>query len=151
MAIAATVLLNVGLVPLIISTVGIIRIVWVNIDGSFALHKLTPPSRLKSSIDENKRARKFLSAIRMAFLAAIVLLVASGGLSGSDATTQTALNLAKAGYIVFAVVIVLIAVELAHLFTQKQRLAPESIIVCITPITTEFHFSDIGSSTCKSL
>ncbi|KAH7140879.1 hypothetical protein EDB81DRAFT_799057 [Dactylonectria macrodidyma] len=108
--IAATVLLNVGIIPLLLSLIGITRIV------------------LKSSVDKNHLAQKCLKAIRIAFIAAIALLVASGGLSGSSSTATIARSLAQAGYVVLGVVLALTALELLHLYTQKDRICPNAFI-----------------------
>ncbi|KAH6898063.1 hypothetical protein B0T10DRAFT_543099 [Thelonectria olida] len=104
--IATTVLLNIGLVPLLLSAVGFIRLI------------------LKSSIDDNKRAHVLLKVIRIAFFAAITLLIISGALSGSEKNMQVSRSLSKAGYVLLAAVVVLMAAELAHLFTQRYRIAP---------------------------
>ncbi|KAF4338222.1 hypothetical protein FBEOM_7887 [Fusarium beomiforme] len=103
--IATTVLLNVGLIPLIISMVGFIRLI------------------LKSSLDDNKRASILLRVIRFAFIAAIVLLCVAGALSGSK--IHTSRHLTQAGYITLAAVIALMTVELLHLYTQRHRIARE--------------------------
>ncbi|RKK92331.1 hypothetical protein BFJ68_g15930 [Fusarium oxysporum] len=98
--IATTVLLNVGLIPLMISMVGI-----------------------KSSLDENKRAFALLKIIRLAFIAAIALLCVAGAFSGSS--IHLSRHLTQAGYVTLAAVIALMTVELLHLYTQKHRISPE--------------------------
>ncbi|KAH7258935.1 uncharacterized protein BKA55DRAFT_638588 [Fusarium redolens] len=103
--IATTVLLNVGLIPLMISMVGFIRLI------------------MKSSLDENKRAFILLKIIRFAFIAAIALLCVAGALSGSN--IHISRHLTQAGYVTLAVVLGLMTVELLHLYTQKHRIAPE--------------------------
>ncbi|KAF9767727.1 hypothetical protein IL306_015068 [Fusarium sp. DS 682] len=102
--IATTVLLNVGLIPLMISMVGFIRLI------------------LKSSLDENKRAF-LMRVIRFAFIAAIALLCAGGALSGSS--IHTSRHLTQAGYVTLAAVLALMTLEIFHLHTQKLRIAPE--------------------------
>ncbi|KAF5576384.1 hypothetical protein FPCIR_12643 [Fusarium pseudocircinatum] len=98
--IATTVLLNVGLIPLMISMVG-----------------------MKSSLDENKRAFFLIKIIRIAFIAAIVLLCVAGAFSGTD--IHLSRHLTQAGYVTLAAVVGLMTVELLHLYTQKHRIAPE--------------------------
>ncbi|RKL51277.1 hypothetical protein BFJ72_g730 [Fusarium proliferatum] len=97
--IATTVLLNVGLIPLMISMVG-----------------------MKASLDENKRAFVLLKIIRLAFIAAIVLLCVAGAFSGTD--IHLSRHLTQAGYVTLAAVIGLMTVELLHLYTQRHRVAP---------------------------
>ncbi|KAF4951378.1 hypothetical protein FGADI_7576 [Fusarium gaditjirri] len=99
--IATTVLLNVGLIPLMISMVGFIRLI----------------------LDENKRAFFLLKIIRVAFIAAIVLLCVAGAFSGSN--IHLSRHLTQAGYVTLAAVIALMTLELLHLYTQKHRIAPE--------------------------
>ncbi|KAL9564518.1 hypothetical protein ACKAV7_010970 [Fusarium commune] len=106
--IATTVLLNVGLIPLMISMVGFIRLI------------------MKSSLDENKRAFLLLKIIRLAFIAAIALLCVAGAFSGSS--IHISRHLTQAGYVTLAAVILLMTVELLHLYTQKHRIAPEKHI-----------------------
>ncbi|KAF5637778.1 hypothetical protein F52700_4480 [Fusarium sp. NRRL 52700] len=106
--IATTVLLNVGLIPLMISMVGFIRLI------------------MKSSLDENKRAFILLKLIRVAFIAAIVLLCVAGALSGTN--IHLSRHLTQAGYVTLSAVIGLMTVELFHLYTQKHRIAPEKHI-----------------------
>ncbi|KAF5568822.1 hypothetical protein FPHYL_2629 [Fusarium phyllophilum] len=98
--IATTVLLNVGLIPLMISMVG-----------------------MKSSLDENKRAFFLIKIIRIAFIAAVVLLCVAGAFSGTN--IHLSRHLTQAGYVTLAAVIGLMTVELLHLYTQKHRIAPE--------------------------
>ncbi|KAF5723456.1 hypothetical protein FMUND_1780 [Fusarium mundagurra] len=106
--IATTVLLNVGLIPLMISLVGFIRLI------------------MKSSLDENKRAFLLLKIIRLAFIAAIVLLCVAGAFSGTN--VHLSRHLTQAGYVTLAAVIGLMTVELLHLYTQKHRISPEKHI-----------------------
>ncbi|KAM0550270.1 hypothetical protein ACHAPJ_008940 [Fusarium lateritium] len=102
--IATTVLLNVGVIPLMISMLGFIRLI------------------LQSSLDENKRAFKLIKFIRVLFIAAIALLCVAGGTGAS--AEQISRDLTQAGYILLAVVLALMTVELSHLYTQKYRIAP---------------------------
>ncbi|KAF5582352.1 hypothetical protein FPANT_8563 [Fusarium pseudoanthophilum] len=83
--IATTVLLNVGLIPLMISMVGFIRLI------------------MKSSLDENKRAFLLIKIIRIAFIAAIVLLCVAGAFSGTN--IHLSRHLTQAGYVTLAAVI----------------------------------------------
>ncbi|KAF4445791.1 hypothetical protein F53441_10540 [Fusarium austroafricanum] len=102
--IATTVLLNVGVIPLMISMLGFIRLI------------------LQSSLDENKRAFKLIKFIRVLFIAAIALLCVAGGIGAS--AEQLSRELTQAGYVLLAVVLALMTVELFHLYTQKHRIAP---------------------------
>ncbi|KAH7347538.1 hypothetical protein B0T11DRAFT_291452 [Plectosphaerella cucumerina] len=104
--IATTVLLNVGVIPLLVSMIGITRVI------------------LRSSLDTNSRAFMFLKVIRYAFLIAIILLVASGSLSSNLSNLHVARALAQAAYVVLAVVLVMATLELIHLLGQKERIAP---------------------------
>ncbi|KAF4444207.1 hypothetical protein FACUT_788 [Fusarium acutatum] len=99
--IATTVLLNVGLIPLMISMVGFIRLI----------------------LDENKRAFFLIKIIRIAFIAAIALLCVAGAFSGTS--IHLSRHLTQAGYVTLAAVIGLMIIELLHLYTQKHRIAPE--------------------------
>ncbi|KAF5684628.1 hypothetical protein FDENT_6633 [Fusarium denticulatum] len=99
--IATTVLLNVGLIPLMISMVGFIRLI----------------------LDENKRAFFLIKIIRIAFIAAIVLFCVAGAFSGTN--IHLSRHLTQAGYVTLAAVIGLMTVELLHLYTQKHRIATE--------------------------
>ncbi|KAH7002593.1 hypothetical protein EDB80DRAFT_894600 [Ilyonectria destructans] len=108
--IATTVLLNVGIIPLLLSLIGIVRIV------------------LKSSMDDNQRAKRCLKAIRIAFIAAIVLIILSGGLSGTSSNATTSRRLAQAGYIVLTAVLTFTTLELLYLSTQKHRISPNGFI-----------------------
>lgn len=60
----------------------------------------------------------------------MALLIASGVLEGFDATISTSRALGQAGYVIFAVIVSLLMLELAYLHTQKEPLSPGSLIVC---------------------
>lgn len=78
---------------------------------------------MRSSLDSNSRAHIFLKVIRIAFIAAIVLLVASGAISSNLSLLHIARALAQAAYVVLAVVLVMATLELGHLASQKHRIA----------------------------
>ncbi|KAI5459005.1 hypothetical protein BGZ63DRAFT_490882 [Mariannaea sp. PMI_226] len=108
--IATIVLLNVGMIPLLISVFGIVGLI------------------LKSSIDKNQRAQRILKMIRITFLLSVVMLVTSGSLSAPPPLLETSRALAKASYALFAVILALLTIELIHLYTQKHRIASTRFI-----------------------
>ncbi|RXG44904.1 hypothetical protein VDGE_03827 [Verticillium dahliae] len=103
--IADSVLLNVGLIPLLVSLIGIMRIT------------------LNSSLDKNSRARQFLKAVRFTFLAAIVLQAVAGGISSDDTSLATARILTKAAYVILAAILALATAEMVYLLTQTHRIS----------------------------
>ncbi|EGY22389.1 hypothetical protein VD0002_g935 [Verticillium dahliae] len=103
--IADSVLLNVGLIPLLVSLIGIMRIT------------------LNSSLDKNSRARQFLKAVRFTFLAAIVLQAVAGGISSDDSSLATARILTKAAYVILAAILALATAEMVYLLTQTHRIS----------------------------
>lgn len=97
---------------------------------------------LKSSMDDNQRAKRCLKAIRIAFIAAIVLIVLSGGLSGTSSNATTSRRLAQAGYIVLTAVLAFTTLELLYLSTQKHRISPNGFIVSVYAIRLGFYIND---------
>lgn len=104
--VAAIVLLNVGVVPLIVATLGQMRIVLID------------------NFRDNPRTNTIARALRFTFVIAIVLLSAGGGLSATSRTIARALSLA--GYGVFAAELaILIAIEVYY-FVRRHELYPSS-------------------------
>ncbi|EGR45355.1 uncharacterized protein TRIREDRAFT_111250 [Trichoderma reesei QM6a] len=111
---AAILLLNVGAVPLIIATLGFVRII--------LLDNYTSPSR----------ARILTGLMRGALAIAICLLVAGGAISSFDTPFEIYLSrtLTFVGYVVFAAMhVVLIAFMGFYWRRKKDTLLPSSRIV----------------------
>ena len=107
--IAAIVLLNVGAIPLIVATLGQMRII------------------LMDNYSHNPHSSRIAKGIRLSFVVAIALLVSGGALGSSNQNTARILSLV--GYIVFAVVLaILIAMELWFL-RKRAELIPSSRMV----------------------
>ncbi|KAH8887209.1 hypothetical protein GQ53DRAFT_827381 [Thozetella sp. PMI_491] len=105
--IAALVLLNVGVVPLIISTLGLIRTI------------------IADSFEAPPRLARLLKGLRIAIFIAIALLATGGGLGANDNTVNTGHSLTRGGYIVFAAVLVTMVVLLFRLgLNPPYPLAP---------------------------
>ncbi|KAJ4144521.1 hypothetical protein LMH87_003402 [Akanthomyces muscarius] len=111
--IAALILLNVGVVPLIVADLGLTRLVMQDNHAS------------KPSYD------KLAKGLRLTFLAAILLLAAGGGTASVSASTSRALTLA--GYVVFALELVLLTAMQAFLLTCG-RLLPSSRRVLVATL-----------------
>lgn len=104
--IAAIILLNVGAIPLIVATLGQIRIILID------------------NYSHSPWSTRIAKGIRLSFVGAVALLVAGGALSSVSQNTSRILSLV--GYIVFAVVLgVLIAMEL-WFFWKRSELIPHS-------------------------
>lgn len=67
--------------------------------------------------------------IRISFLVAVSLLIASGALLSDDSTAETSRALSKAGYLFFAVILLAIIAFLGFLYRRKNDLIPEDLIV----------------------
>ncbi|PTB65666.1 hypothetical protein BBK36DRAFT_1121231 [Trichoderma citrinoviride] len=108
---AAIVLLNVGVVPLIIATLGFVRII--------LLDNYTTPSRAKT----------ITALMRATIIIAIGLLAAGGGISslGTPSATHLSRTLTLVGYIVFAVMhAALVAIMSFFYRRRKDTLVPSS-------------------------
>ncbi|RFU74339.1 hypothetical protein TARUN_7966 [Trichoderma arundinaceum] len=105
--VAAIILLNVGVVPLIIATLGYVRIV------------------------SNPRANKIGTILRLCIFVAIGLLAAGGGVSssGTPSAMNTSRTLTLIGYIVFAVVHVVLISIMLFFWRKKHTLLPSSQVV----------------------
>ncbi|KAL7794395.1 hypothetical protein V8C37DRAFT_376485 [Trichoderma ceciliae] len=107
---AAIVLLNVGVVPLVIATLGYVRIV------------------LLDNYSSNPRANKISSILRIFIFVAIGLLAAGGGVSsiGTTSSMNISRTLTLVGYIVFAVVHVVLISIMTFFWRKKHTLLPSS-------------------------
>ncbi|KAM0246893.1 hypothetical protein ACHAQJ_010051 [Trichoderma viride] len=108
--VAAIVLLNVGVVPLIIATLGYVRIV------------------LLDNYSSNPQANKIGTVLRLCIIVAIGLLAAGGGVSsaGTSSAMNTSRTLTLVGYIVFAVVHVVLISIMLFFWKKKHTLLPSS-------------------------
>ncbi|KAL7955787.1 hypothetical protein V8C34DRAFT_290715 [Trichoderma compactum] len=108
--VAAIILLNVGVVPLIIATLGYVRIV------------------LLDNYSSNPRANKFGVIMRLCIFVAIGLLSAGGGVSsiGTPSAMNTSRTLTLVGYIVFAVMLAVLISIMAFFWRKKHTLLPSS-------------------------
>lgn len=86
-------------------------------------------SSLKASLDDNRRGYKLLKILRIAFIAAIGLLIASGALSSPGPNAVVSQRLAQTAYVIFALVVALALIELLHLRSQRYRIAPDGSFV----------------------
>lgn len=104
--IAALILLNVGAIPLIVATLGQMRII------------------LMDNYSHSPHSNRIGKGLRLSFVVAIALLAAGGGLSSVNKSVSRILSLV--GYIVFAVVLaILIAMEL-YFLRKRSELIPTS-------------------------
>lgn len=102
--IAALVLLNVGAIPLLVATLGQIRIILID------------------NYSHNPHSTTIAQGIRLASVVAVALLVAGGAIVSDNEHTGRILSLV--GYIVFAVVLAtLIAMELWFFRKQSELTA----------------------------
>ncbi|KAL7936401.1 hypothetical protein V8C35DRAFT_295394 [Trichoderma chlorosporum] len=108
--IAALILLNVGVVPLIVTNLGYVRIV------------------LLDNYSSNPRTSKIGSIMRFFMLIAVGLLAAGGAVSsgGTPSSATTSRTLSLAGYAVFAAVLVALISMMAFFWKKKQTLLPSS-------------------------
>lgn len=104
--IAALVLLNVGVVPLIIADLGLTRII------------------LMDNYSHNPNSAKIAKVLRIAFTAAAILLAAGGGLSSTNRSISKILSLV--GYVLFAVVLATLIAMQVYFFQKKSTLLPAS-------------------------
>ncbi|KAL7811644.1 hypothetical protein V8C26DRAFT_408569 [Trichoderma gracile] len=112
---AAIILLNVGVVPLIIATLGFVRII--------LLDNHTTPSR----------ARTLTGLMRGALAIALCLLVAGGAISSFDTPFEMYLSrtLTLVGYIVFAVMHAALIAIMGFYWRRKNNLLPSSRIILL--------------------
>ncbi|TWU74123.1 hypothetical protein ED733_005258 [Metarhizium rileyi] len=108
LAIAATILLNVGVVPLIVADLGLTRIILLDNfgDGAFT-HRITV-------------------GLRLAFVAAVALLGAGGGIGSQPdpGLVHTGHTLVLAGYIVFAVELAVLTSMQVYYHARRSGLRP---------------------------
>ncbi|GIC92450.1 uncharacterized protein Aud_008916 [Aspergillus udagawae] len=106
--IAALILLNAGLLPLIAATIGLLRIIIVY------------------EIKNNKTLGLPMSVSRFLFIVGIALIIAGGSLTGNykDAdSVKTGHTLTKAGYIVVAVFMASLVLIQSHFWRQYDNLS----------------------------
>ncbi|KAK5996843.1 hypothetical protein PT974_02188 [Cladobotryum mycophilum] len=116
--IAAVILLNVGAIPLIIGTLGFIRII------------------LMDNYSSNPRANKMASLIRAGTLVAICLLAAGGGVSsiGTESSQNLSRSLTLAGYIVLAAVLAILIGMALFFWRKRWTLLPSSQVILRGPL-----------------
>ena len=106
LVIAAVILLNVGAIPLIVATLGQMRIV------------------LADNYSQHPQSHKIVKLLRLSFGLAVGCLAAGGGVLSVSIDLARILSLV--GYIIFAVVLaVLIAMEM-YFFTRRHDLIESS-------------------------
>ncbi|KAI0125251.1 hypothetical protein BJ170DRAFT_696766 [Xylariales sp. AK1849] len=118
--IASIILLNVGLIPLIVVTLFLVRFV------------------ILSSLPDNRWALQVTIVVRYAIFGAVLLLIASGSLAGNAAEANTQRTLSQVGYIEFTVILCVMIGMLIYLYFRKSQLAPDNIVyvkltLAITP------------------
>ncbi|KAM0451197.1 hypothetical protein ACHAPV_010041 [Trichoderma viride] len=108
--VAAIILLNVGVVPLILATLGYVRIVLID------------------NYSSNPRANKIGSILRFCIFVAIGLLSAGGGISsiGTPSAMNTSRALSLVGYILFAVILGVLIAMISFFWRKKETLLPSS-------------------------
>ncbi|TFB02663.1 hypothetical protein CCMA1212_005444 [Trichoderma ghanense] len=153
---AAIILLNVGVVPLIIATLGFVRIMQVHpyillYPPLVPLSSLSPLFAPRSTIKERKeryerisranllldnhtspsRTRTLTALMRGTIAAAICLLAAGGGISSLDTPFGMHLSrtLTLVGYIVFAVMHIVLIGIMGFYWRRRKTLLPSSRIV----------------------
>ncbi|KAJ9136617.1 hypothetical protein NKR23_g9747 [Pleurostoma richardsiae] len=110
--IATIVLLNVGLIPLIMSFLDVVRLV------------------LESNFKNKKKAKTLIYIIRYNILGAIGLLSASGGLAGQPELAHTQSILSKVAYIQFAGVLAGLIILCLVLRFEKYKVKDDDMFVC---------------------
>ncbi|GAE00158.1 conserved hypothetical protein [Paecilomyces variotii No. 5] len=104
LTIATTILLSVGVVPLILATLGLLRVAFsLDFERKHLVHRL-------------------VISIRIMFAVAIALLVAGGSLVGnykSPSSVSRGLSLAKAGNVVL--IVILAALIVLQIYTWQQK------------------------------
>ncbi|KAL6907247.1 hypothetical protein GGI43DRAFT_256832 [Trichoderma evansii] len=108
--VVAIILLNVGVVPLIIAALGYVRIVLID------------------NYSSNPRANKIGTILRLCIFIAIGLLASGGGVSsiGTPSAMNTSRTLTLVGYVVFAVVLVVLISMMSFFWRKKHTLLPSS-------------------------
>jgi hypothetical protein len=87
--------------------------------------------RLQSSFEEASRFRRIIfKTVRLSIISAVALFVTSGSLTGIPATAEAGRDLAKAGNVVFAVVLATEICMLAYLYSRRDRIVGDDLIVC---------------------
>ncbi|KAJ3497550.1 hypothetical protein NLG97_g1811 [Lecanicillium saksenae] len=99
--ISALILLNVGVVPLIVASLGMTRLI------------------IQDNHASNPTYEKLAKLLRITFVAAILLLAAGGGTSAVSARVSRSLTLA--GYVVFAVELALLTGMQVLFFQRRDR------------------------------
>ncbi|KAK1246508.1 hypothetical protein MKX08_000310 [Trichoderma sp. CBMAI-0020] len=109
--VAAIILLNVGVVPLILATLG------------YHVFK-----SLFDNYSSNPRANKIGKILRFCIFVAIGLLSAGGGVSsiGTPSAMKTSRTLSLVGYILFAVILGVLIAMMSYFWRKKHTLLPSS-------------------------
>ncbi|ETS73395.1 hypothetical protein PFICI_15000 [Pestalotiopsis fici W106-1] len=119
--IASIVLLNLGLIPLIVTINALTRFV------------------IASSFPDDVWGLRIGRILRFAILVAIGLLIAAGSLIGNARLVDTQRTLTKVGYVEFVVILCVLVVMLLRLqIRQKDIKIQDFIYVKLTLITTPF-------------
>lgn len=116
-----------GVIPLIVSSTGMLRIMQVPFSSSY-LQILTLRSKFLDYRDNSHLSRAFI-IMRILFLAGIVLLIAGSVELGNynvPSEVSLGLKLAKAGYIILVVIIAWLAGFDVFFWTQHGSLSPSS-------------------------
>ncbi|KAF3014501.1 hypothetical protein E8E14_011265 [Neopestalotiopsis sp. 37M] len=117
--IASIVLLNLGLIPLIVTINALTRLV------------------IASSFPDDVWGLRIVKILRIAILAAIVLLIAAGSLIGNKGLVDTQRALTKAGYVEFVVILFILIIMLLRLrYRRRDVKSLDFIYVELTLITT---------------
>lgn len=99
------------------------------------LFTLTRPLRLMDNFADTGLSKRVDAVIRFAFIAAVSLLSASAGVSGSGSSSSLRLSryLTLGGYCVFAVILVSLVSMQLWLFRRRSQLLPSSRLVSSFP------------------
>lgn len=144
--VAAMILLNVGVVPLIMSTLGMLRVLFVapirsrilrydaNINGC----------RLMDKYGEHPNSTRFAMSIRISLVGAAALLAAGGGVAGENTQSSRHLGriLALLGYILFAAVLAILLAMGLWFWTQRFTLKSGSRTVSYSILRATFQTTD---------
>jgi hypothetical protein len=121
--IAALILLNAGLLPLIAATIGLLRIMYVHLQTRW---EYSNSFSIVYETKNNKTLGLPMSVSRFLFIVGIALIIAGGSLTGNykDAdSVKTGHTLTKAGYIVVAVFMASLVLIQSHFWRQYDSLS----------------------------
>jgi hypothetical protein len=135
--IVAIILEGAGVIPLLLVLVGLVRLMFVQPD--YCYHTSTDSISFRHAFDfpTSEKLRKSIIFVRVIFFVGIGLLIAGSSLIGNykdDSSLKLGLKLAKAGYLVFVFILVILISFAGVLWVKTNSLCADSKKVCYTQI-----------------